>query len=243
MTRVTCLAPSLSLSPRKPRLHRDRGLAEPPSAGAGALALTTSTAWAAGDAIDLTLALAAATFFTATTLFFRVAVVQGAAATLDVILHIEPYDSTAEAAQGALRSAQERHRRSAQDQPRPPLEGGSSDAITFMAERNPAMADIAALLAQRKEIDADTAALDMAGTLVDRRRARGAGQDRAGTRRRRAAAQADEPRMEGRSSARSRRAAKRGSSTVSPTRCRAGPRNTHIDTPLGQAHFLAESPT
>ena len=34
----------------------------------------------------------AATFFTATTLYFRITTPQGAAATFDVILHIQPYD-------------------------------------------------------------------------------------------------------------------------------------------------------
>ena len=54
--------------------------------------LTSSSPATAGNAIDLTLALAAATFFTATTLFFRITTAQGAAATVDVILHIQPYD-------------------------------------------------------------------------------------------------------------------------------------------------------
>jgi hypothetical protein len=54
--------------------------------------LTANTPAIAGNAIDLTLALAAATFFTATTLFFRITTAQGSAATVDVILHIQPYD-------------------------------------------------------------------------------------------------------------------------------------------------------
>jgi hypothetical protein len=54
--------------------------------------LTTNAAATAGNAIDLTLALAAATFFISTTLYFRITTAQGAAATIDVILHIQPYD-------------------------------------------------------------------------------------------------------------------------------------------------------
>jgi hypothetical protein len=54
--------------------------------------LTSSSPGTAGNALDLTLALAAATFFTAATLFFRITTAQGAAATVDVILHIQPYD-------------------------------------------------------------------------------------------------------------------------------------------------------
>ena len=54
--------------------------------------LTANTPAIAGNAIDLTLALAAPTFFTATTLFFRITTAQGSAATVDVILHIQPYD-------------------------------------------------------------------------------------------------------------------------------------------------------
>lgn len=55
-------------------------------------ALVSTAAATAGNAIDLTLALAAATFFTATTLFFRITTAQGSAATVDVILHVQPYD-------------------------------------------------------------------------------------------------------------------------------------------------------
>lgn len=58
----------------------------------GLSGLTSTAPATAGNAIDLTLALAAATFFTAATLFFRITTAQGSAATVDVILHIQPYD-------------------------------------------------------------------------------------------------------------------------------------------------------
>jgi hypothetical protein len=54
--------------------------------------LTSTSPATAGNAIDLTLALAPATFFTTATLFFRITTAQGSAATIDVILHIQPYD-------------------------------------------------------------------------------------------------------------------------------------------------------
>ena len=93
VTRVTSFAPSLSLSAAQAAVYTATAAGGTAVCAAQPLSgLTTSTAGAAGNAIDLTLALAAATFFTATTLYFRIAVVQGAAATLDVILHIQPYD-------------------------------------------------------------------------------------------------------------------------------------------------------
>ena len=93
VTRVTCLAPSLSLSAAQAAVYTATAAGGTAVCSPQALSgLTTSTAGTAGNAIDLTLALAAATFFTATTLYFRITTAQGAAATVDVILHIQPYD-------------------------------------------------------------------------------------------------------------------------------------------------------
>jgi len=93
VARVTLLAPSVSLTAAQAALYNAAsggGVAIcSPQALSG---LTASTPATAGNAIDLTLALAAATFFTATTLFFRITTGQGSAATVDVILHIQPYD-------------------------------------------------------------------------------------------------------------------------------------------------------
>jgi hypothetical protein len=93
VTRVTLLAPSVALSVAQAALYNavsGGGVAIcSPQALAG---LTSSSPATAGNAIDLTLALAAATFFTATTLYFRITTAQGSAATVDVILHIQPYD-------------------------------------------------------------------------------------------------------------------------------------------------------
>ena len=93
VTRVTLLAPSVPLTTAQAALYNAAsggGVAIcSPQALAG---LTSSSPATAGNAIDLTLALAAATFFTATTLFFRITTAQGSAATVDVILHIQPYD-------------------------------------------------------------------------------------------------------------------------------------------------------
>jgi hypothetical protein len=93
VTRVTLLAPSVSLTVAQAALYNavsGGGVAIcSPQALSG---LTSSSPATAGNAIDLTLALAAATFFTATTLFFRITTAQGSASTFDVILHIQPYD-------------------------------------------------------------------------------------------------------------------------------------------------------
>ena len=93
VTRVTLLAPSVALTAAQAALYNAAsggGVAIcSPQALSG---LTSSSPATAGNAIDLTLALAAATFFTATTLFFRITTAQGSAATVDVILHIQPYD-------------------------------------------------------------------------------------------------------------------------------------------------------
>jgi len=93
VTRVSLLAPSIPLTAAQAAVYSAAsggGVAIcSPQALSG---LTASTPATAGNAIDLTLALAAATFFTATTLFFRITTGQGSAATVDVILHIQPYD-------------------------------------------------------------------------------------------------------------------------------------------------------
>jgi hypothetical protein len=93
VARVTLLAPSVSLTAAQAALYNavsGGGVAIcSPQALSG---LTSSSPATAGNAIDLTLALAAATFFTATTLYFRITTAQGAAATVDVILHIQPYN-------------------------------------------------------------------------------------------------------------------------------------------------------
>jgi hypothetical protein len=93
VARITCLNPSISLTTAQAAVYTSAGaggaVIVTPQALAG---LTTSAPNAAGNAIDLTLALAAATFFTAATLYFRITTPQGAAATCDVILDIGPYD-------------------------------------------------------------------------------------------------------------------------------------------------------
>lgn len=90
---VTALNPSISLTAAQAALYT--------AASAGGVAvcspqalsgLTGSTAATAGNAVDLTQALAAATFFTNATMYFRITTAQGAAATLDVVIEIQPYD-------------------------------------------------------------------------------------------------------------------------------------------------------
>jgi hypothetical protein len=54
--------------------------------------LTTNAPNSAGNASDLPMALTPATFFTAPALYFRITTAQGAAATVDVVVQIEPYD-------------------------------------------------------------------------------------------------------------------------------------------------------
>ena len=93
LARVTALNPSISLTAAQAALYT--------AASAGGVALcspqalsglTNATPSTAGNAIDLTLALAAPVFYTATPLFFRITTAQGAAATVDVVLLIQPYD-------------------------------------------------------------------------------------------------------------------------------------------------------
>jgi hypothetical protein len=94
VTRLTVIADSgVPLTAAQAALYNASGGTGVAIASPQALAALTSTAAAtAGNAMDLTLALAAATFFTATTLFFRITTAQGSAATVDVILHVQPYD-------------------------------------------------------------------------------------------------------------------------------------------------------
>jgi Major tropism determinant N-terminal domain len=93
VTRVTALAPSVSLTAAQAAVYTAASAGGTAICSPQALSgLTSSSPGVAGNAIDLTLALAAATFFTATTLYFRISTAQGAAATFDVILHIQPYD-------------------------------------------------------------------------------------------------------------------------------------------------------
>ena len=90
---VTALNPSVSLTAAYGALYTaasGAGLAVcAPQALSG---LTTNAANTAGNAIDMTQALANATFFTATTLYFRVTTAQGATATVDLVIRIEPYE-------------------------------------------------------------------------------------------------------------------------------------------------------
>jgi hypothetical protein len=93
VTRVTLFAPSVPLTAAQAAVYNAVSGGGAAICSPQALSgLTSSSPATAGNAIDLTLALAAATFFTATTLFFRITTAQGAAATVDVILHIQPYD-------------------------------------------------------------------------------------------------------------------------------------------------------
>ena len=88
-----CSPPSRLAHRRSGRaLQRRRRRGRRDLRAAGALRPDLDHARTAGNAIDLTLALAAATFFTAATLYFRITTAQGSAATVDVILHIQPYD-------------------------------------------------------------------------------------------------------------------------------------------------------
>lgn len=92
VARVTALNPSISLTSAQAAVYT--------AASAGGVAvcspqalsgLTTNAANTAGNAIDLTLALAGATFFTAATLYFRITTAQGSVATVDVAIEIQPY--------------------------------------------------------------------------------------------------------------------------------------------------------
>ena len=93
VTRVSALAPSLSLTTAQAAVYTAASGGGAAVCSPQALSgLTNASAATAGNAIDLTLALAAAVFFVAPTLYFRITTAQGAAATLDVVLHIQPYD-------------------------------------------------------------------------------------------------------------------------------------------------------
>ena len=53
--------------------------------------ITSTSAGTSGNAVDLAQALPGATFFTSTPLYFRITTAQGSAATLDVVVEIDPY--------------------------------------------------------------------------------------------------------------------------------------------------------
>jgi hypothetical protein len=91
--RISCLNASIPLTTAQAAVYTS------PSGGGVALAspqglsgLTTSAPNNAGNAIDLTLALAQATYFAAPTLYFRITTAQGSAASVDVVIEIAPYD-------------------------------------------------------------------------------------------------------------------------------------------------------
>jgi hypothetical protein len=91
--RVSALNASVPLSAAQAALYTAASGGGAAVASPQALSgLTTNTPNSAGNAIDLTQALAIATFFTAATLYFRITTAQGAAATVDVVIQIEPYD-------------------------------------------------------------------------------------------------------------------------------------------------------
>ncbi len=93
VTRITALNPSTSLTLAAAAVYTAATAGGVAIASPQALSgLTTGTANTAGNAIDLTLALAAPTFFTAATLYFRITTAQGSAATVDVVIEIQPYD-------------------------------------------------------------------------------------------------------------------------------------------------------
>jgi hypothetical protein len=93
VTRITALNPSTSLTAAFAAVYTAATAGGVAIASPQALSgLTNNTANSAGNAIDLTLALAAPVFFTAGTLYFRITIVQGSAATVDVVIEIEPYN-------------------------------------------------------------------------------------------------------------------------------------------------------
>ncbi len=93
VTRITALHPSISLTAAFAAVYTGASAGGVAIASPQALSgLTSTSANAAGNAIDLTLALAAATYFTATPLYFRITTAQGSAATVDVVIEIEPYN-------------------------------------------------------------------------------------------------------------------------------------------------------
>jgi major tropism determinant Mtd-like protein len=93
IVRVTALNPSVSLTAALAAVYTAAAAGGVAACAPQALsALTNATAATTGNAIDLTLALAAPTFFGATPLYFRITTPQGAAATLDVVLLVQPYE-------------------------------------------------------------------------------------------------------------------------------------------------------
>jgi hypothetical protein len=90
---VTALNPSTSLTAAYGALYTASGGGGVAVCSPQALSgLTTNAANSAGNALDLALALAGATFFTASTLYFRITTAQGSAATVDVSIKIQPYE-------------------------------------------------------------------------------------------------------------------------------------------------------
>ena len=92
VAKVTALNPSVSLTSAQAGLFTSTGGGGAALCAAQALSgLTTNAANTAGNAIDLTRAASDATFFTAATLYFRITTAQGSAATVDVVIEIQPY--------------------------------------------------------------------------------------------------------------------------------------------------------
>ncbi len=90
--RVTPNNPSVSLTAAQAALYTGSGGSGVAICAPQALsALTTNAANTSGNAMDMTLALPVATFFTATTLYFRPTTPQGSTATVDVNIEIQPY--------------------------------------------------------------------------------------------------------------------------------------------------------
>jgi len=93
VARVTALNPSVSLTAAYGALYTASGGGGVAVCSPQALSgLTTNSAGSAGNAIDLAQALAAATFFTSSSLYFRITTGQGSAATVDVAIEIQPYE-------------------------------------------------------------------------------------------------------------------------------------------------------
>lgn len=90
--RVNAFNPSLALSAAFAALYTAASAGGIAICAPQALSGLTSVAGpgTSGNAIDLTLALPAATFFSSATLFLRTTIAQGAAATFDVSLVFQP---------------------------------------------------------------------------------------------------------------------------------------------------------
>jgi hypothetical protein len=93
VARITVLNCSIPLSAAQAGVYTSAAAGGAVIAAPQTLAALTSNAPnAAGNAFDLTLNLPPATFFTSANLYFRVTTPQGAAATVDCIVDIGPYD-------------------------------------------------------------------------------------------------------------------------------------------------------